>query len=235
MSRGANRFDYVILDFDGTVANSQPVVEQVLAAVCPRYRLPVPDRSQYARMREMDTRSQLRLLGLSWWQVPGFMRRVRREMTRLADRVTLCDGMDATLHQLHAHGVRLHLLTSNGEPAVRRILSGPQCGLFEQLDCSVSLMGKHRVIRRAVARAGVDKAQVLSVGDEARDGVASGQAGVAFAGVTWGYASQTQLQAHTALPLLESPDQLLALVVGNCRVDANKSAAGVDLSCRTPG
>ncbi|WP_228135955.1 HAD hydrolase-like protein [Xanthomonas sp. NCPPB 1128] len=76
------------------------------------------------------------------------------------------------------------------------------------------MLGKRRKLRASLRACGVPPARALCVGDEIRDAEAARQAGIAFAGVAWGYTLPAALQPQTPLPLLQRPDALAALLLG---------------------
>ena len=207
------RYDLVLLDFDGTLADSFPLFQTVMEQACRRYRVVMPDAAMHERLRSMDTAQMLKAMGLRWWQVPGFVRHIRASMAPLAGQVRLFDGIAPVLQALHAHGVQLALVTSNRQDNAERILGPELVALFAQMQCSVSLMGKRRALARVIARSGVLKSRVLSVGDERRDAQATAALGGDFAGVAWGFSLPSALQELTPLPVLNSPEGLLNLIL----------------------
>ncbi|MCC4593357.1 HAD family hydrolase, partial [Xanthomonas campestris pv. cannae] len=68
------------------------------------------------------------------------------------------------------------------------------------------------------------------------DAEAARQAGIAFAGVAWGYTLPAALQPHTPLPLLQRPDALRALVLGaGACAEPHLAQAGARGACAAMG
>jgi phosphoglycolate phosphatase len=99
------------------------------------------------------------------------------------------------LKSLNVGGVRLALVTSDGEANARRQLGDANAALFSDFACGASLFGKAAKFRRVVRRAGADPASVIAIGDEVRDMEAARAAGLGFGAVTWGYAAPEKLRA----------------------------------------
>ena len=73
------------------------------------------------------------------------------------------------------------------------------------------MFGKKRKLEALIASAGLRPEQALYVGDEIRDAQAAQAAGIPFRGVAWGYTAPSALQPHCDAPLLERPEDLLAV------------------------
>ena len=212
----SSRYRMVVFDLDGTLANSLPVAETVLAQACRHYRLPVPDGPQREALRAMDTRSMLRALGLRWWQVPGFIAHMRGLMAPLSGQVQLFEGIDGLLGRLQCSGIRLGLVTSNRADNVATILGAARMDRFETLRCGVPLLGKRHVLARLAARSGLPARSIVSVGDEQRDARASQQAGLDFVGVGWGFSPPHVLAPYSRHPVLAAPGELYGLLFPEC-------------------
>lgn len=207
----ARRYDVVVFDFDGTLADSTALYELLLPALAQQRGVPEPEQG-WQSLRSLGTTQMLRALKIRWWQLPAVTGQMRAMMAAHLHRVQLFAGMQAVLEQLHAQGVQLILLTSNSESTVHQVL-GPALPLFSALYCRAPLLGKQRLLRRALARSGAPRTRILSVGDEDRDGRASQACGIDFVGVSWGLASPQVLQPYSAFALLAQPQDLLRCVL----------------------
>ena len=108
-------------------------------------------------------------------------------MRRLAEAAPppLFPGVPSMLRALAAGGIRLAVVTSNGERTVRRAL-GPEAALIERFACGTALFGKAARLTRLARALGIDPRRALAIGDERRDGEAARAAGLAFGAVGWG-------------------------------------------------
>lgn len=171
----ARRFDLAVFDLDGTLADSFAFFVTSHNRLARRHRFRPVAGHEMEMLRGWNPRRIMRHTGLPAWRLPWVAR-------------------DA-LHDLHARGVRLALVTSNSEANGRRILGEDVWGLLAHVECGASLFGKARRLRRVLARTGVAAVRAVYVGDQTSDAEAARQAGMAFAAVAWGYASAAALQA----------------------------------------
>lgn len=205
------RYDLLLFDFDGTLADSSALFERFVPALAQQRGVSEP-AAGWQSLRALPTGEMLRALRIRWWQLPALTRQMRSMMADNLDQVSLFPGMLPVLQQLHRQGVQLVVVSSNSRHSVEQVL-GPALPLFTALHCAVPLLGKRRVIARALRQAAVPAARALSIGDECRDAEASRGCGIAFAGVSWGVASPAVLQPYSAFGLLAHPRDLLRCVV----------------------
>ena len=77
--------------------------------------------------------------------------------------------------------------------------------LIDHYACGAGLFGKPPKLRQVLRRYGMQPAEALYVGDEMRDAEAARAVGIAFAAVSWGFATPEALRRQT-------PERLFASV-----------------------
>lgn len=183
----------LILDFDGTLADSRPWFLGALDDAARRFgfRRVTPEEAE--ALRGLPTAAILRALRVAPWQVPMIALHMRR-LAAAAPPPPLFPGTAAMLHRLAAGGITLALVTSNAEATARRAL-GPAAETISHWACDTALFGKAARFRAMVKRAGVSPQDAVAIGDESRDVEAARRAGIRVAAVTWGYATPEALAA----------------------------------------
>jgi phosphoglycolate phosphatase len=190
------RYRLLILDFDGTLADSADWMIGMFDEVAVRHRLRRVGRDEIAMLRGKSGREVLAYLDCPLWKLPAIARDVRKASAAQAERIALFEGVPALFAALGRRGVQAAIVSSNGEPTIRRILGPGLAGQVAYWDCGASLFGKAAKFREVVRRSGVDASEVLCVGDEIRDIAAAREAGLACAAALWGYATAEALHAH---------------------------------------
>jgi len=198
----------IILDFDGTLADSAPWFAGELNRVARRFRFREVDEQQREMLRRMDTQSILRSLGIPRWKVPFIARHMRRRMAEDAASIPLFPGTPALLERL-AGLAPLAIASSNSEQNIRRILGG-HARHIGRYACGVSLFGKARQFRRLIRESQADPRAVLCIGDELRDIEAARAAGARSVTVTWGYAARDLLAGSGPDLLVDTVEELIA-------------------------
>ncbi len=204
----------VILDFDGTLADTFPWFSSVLNSVALRYGFRAVAPDEVDLLRGCGAREVLARLGIPSWKVPFIARHMRRRAAEARDDFPLFPGMDEAVRAMHAAGVELAVVTSNREATVRHVLGPELAARIAFYRCGTSLFGKATVFRRLLRESGVSPAMALAVGDESRDFAAARRAGIAFAAVPWGYMHPDALRAHGVERVFASAQDLCAAVLG---------------------
>jgi phosphoglycolate phosphatase len=207
------RYRLAIFDFDGTLADSFPWFASVLNGVAERYRFKQIEAHEVAFLRTQSARQIVAHLGLAPWKMPFVANQLRRLAARDAHTIPLFPGVDAMLARLVGAGVALAIVSSNAEATVRRVL-GPAAEHVRHYDCGASMFGKRRHIRRVLARAGVDRAAAIYIGDELRDLEAARAEHLDFGAVAWGYTHPSSLAASGPTALFAGVDDLVARLAG---------------------
>lgn len=179
------RYRLAVFDFDGTLADSLPWMLGVLDGVADRFGFAKLGHDELHALRGLDSMAILKRFELPLWKVP----RVAAHMRALAktERMPLFDGVEAALRELHARGVELAVVSSNGAETIRRSLGGEVSASIGWYECGASMFGKAAKLKKVLAKSGRDAREAIYVGDEVRDADAAASAGMPFGAVSWGY------------------------------------------------
>ena len=206
------RYDLIILDLDGTLADSFPFFTSVHNQLAERYGFRRIDGADIETLRGQSARDVMRHVGLPRWKLPAVARRFVHLMR--AAEVPLFDGIGEALHQLHRRGVALALVSSNAADNCRRILGDEHWRQLVHVECGASIFGKRRRIERVLKATRTPRERALYVGDQITDAEAAHAAGVAFCAVAWGYATPESLRAANPRHLLRNARELAAICDG---------------------
>ena len=165
-------------------------------------------------LRGQDNRAVMAAMGVKMWQLPRIARHMRQLAFERAGEITLFEGAGEMLASVAAAGVRVAVVSSNGEDVIRRVLGVDLADVVTDFDCGAAIFGKATKFRRVVRRAGVDGAAAVGVGDEARDIDAAKAAGIASVAVTWGYATPDLLASRSPTHVVTCVRHLTELLTG---------------------
>jgi phosphoglycolate phosphatase len=211
--RNGPPYRLVILDFDGTLADTFPWFTRVLPGVADRYGFRRPAAHEAESLRALEARAVMRYLGVPAWKLPLIARHMRRLAARDAGDLAPFPGIPALLARLRAGGLGLALVSSNREDVVRRVLGPGNAGLIDVYACGAALFGKARRFRAVARASGLAPDRILCLGDELRDHAAATQAGLAFGAVTWGYTRAEALAAAGPAHLFSTPEAVAAVLL----------------------
>jgi phosphoglycolate phosphatase len=207
------RYPLVIFDFDGTLADSFPWVLRTVDEVADRFKFRRLRDGELEELRYCDAREVMRRLGVPRWKVPMIARYVRTRMAQDVDQIALFPGAGEMLDQLADAGLRLAVVSANGEPTIRTVL-GPHARGVTAISGGVSLFGKRGKLLRMGRLAGVEPRRTLVVGDEIRDLNAAKAARMAFGGVSWGLTRPEALEAGQPEALFRQMSDIPKMLLG---------------------
>ena len=134
------------------------------------------------------------------------------------DHSTPYPGIEALLATLQDHGVALAVASNKYQAATENLVAHFFPGIT-----FVKVLGQREgiptkpdpgIVNEIVAVAGVEKSEVLYVGDSNVDMQTAQNGGVDACGVTWGFRPKEELAAYHPLLLAERAEEIAALVLG---------------------
>ena len=197
----AGEFSAVLLDLDGTVTDSAPVILASFCAAFDDLGIAVPDRARLMSFVGPPLAETFaRYAGLTGRANARAVAAYRSHYRELMYRAPVCKGVPALVRSLHESGVPLALATSKRESLARLIIE--HTGLGPCFDAVTGAADDDRggekavVIARALvllSAAGADTSRVVHVGDRSYDVEGARQAGVECIGALWGYGDADEL------------------------------------------
>lgn len=191
------KYKLIAFDFDGTLADSFPFFMSVFGALADTHGFRRIDCNDLHNLRGFDARALMRHVGLPLWKFPQVGMDFKARMAASIDRIALFEGVTEMLQTLHARGMRLAVVTSNSRENVEVVLGAQNAALIDDFECGVSLFGKRHKLRQLLKHSGLQREQMLYVGDELRDAQAARDEGLDFGAVAWGYTRFDVLQAQS--------------------------------------
>lgn len=191
--KGMRYLDLVIFDLDGTLVNSFDLFVGIYNSLANRHRIKPLSIGDVERLRHLPPREIMKMVGMPYWRLPWIARDFVRLMGQRQNEMSLFDGFERILYDLHRRGVQLAVVSSNSLENCRRILGEDICGLMNCIEGGAHLLGKHRRIQRVLRTLGVQPNRAIYVGDQLSDADAARSAGVRFGAVSWGYGAPEAL------------------------------------------
>lgn len=186
----------LIIDFDGTLADTMPFMLSVSDTLADRHRLPRLDKENIHLLKGLNAAKFMKMHRIPIWKVPILASELQQMMFDNIDQIRLFEGMDRLLQELTEKGVRIAVVSSNALKNVRRVLGEELASLIDTFECGVSMFGKAEKLARVLRESGLEAWQALSVGDEIRDIEAARAAGIPCAAVTWGFSNREILEQY---------------------------------------
>ena len=121
------------------------------------------------------------------------------------------ETLPEVLRELNKNGIGLGIATSNSTKNVKIFLKNNNLDMFNFIYSSIDYFHKNRILERAIKKYGMEKENVIYIGDEIRDIKAAKEAGIKVASVTWGYNFESVLASYKPDFIVNQPKELLNL------------------------
>lgn len=196
----------IIFDLDGTLADSIPVLLDIIN------EMKVIDRKltlkDYQKAKNLTVIEILKEYKVPLWRTPRLLVKGRTELTKRIDEVPFFAGMDTAVKQLNKQH-RLFVMSSNSLVNVQKFLEihGIK-NQFEEVYGGVGIFSKAKMLRNILKDHDIDVSSAYYVGDEVRDVDAAKKAGLKSVAVTWGFNGEKFLRAHEPDFLVRTPEKL---------------------------
>ncbi|MCK9300944.1 MAG: HAD-IA family hydrolase [Bacteroidales bacterium] len=179
---------YVIFDFDGTLVNTTDLALSIYNRVAANYRCkPIPPEDKHllfsSKLKELMDRFKVNSFKLFLLQF-----RIRKELRKHIEDFEPIAHIETALAQLKEAGYKCGILTSNAKKNVEHFLDIKGLSpLFDFVYQSKHFFGKDLALHQLIKRESLSLEQVVYVGDEIRDMLASKKAGIPMVAVSWGF------------------------------------------------
>ncbi len=217
-------YDYVIFDFDGTIADTGEGILKSLQYSFEQMGHEVPDLSNLKKFIGPPIHySYVTFYGIDETEVEQYIKKYRERYRKIGIfECFVYDGMIETLKTLRNNGVKIGIASSKPIKLVYDVMD--YLKLTEYFDAVVGTQfddsnhpGKTDLVLQSMEKLGdADKKRTLMVGDRYFDIDGAAGAGVDSAGVTYGYGSREEFIEHGATYIVDSPHEILNIVLKNC-------------------
>lgn len=214
------KFDFVIFDFDGTVADTGEGILNSLMYSFRQMGHTVPEKDELKRFIGPPVHySYTHFYGISEDEVGDYIKNYReRYREKGVFESKLYDGMGELLTFLRERKVKIGIASSKPEHLIYAV--SDYLGIRDMFDCIVGVKTddsrhstKRDIILTAAKNLGAeDLSRVLMVGDRLYDINGAKQAGVFSCGALWGYGSKEEFLECGADFIVSTPEEILNLL-----------------------
>lgn len=202
----------VIFDFDGTLANSVDLIFDLYNSHADEFGYLPVERTEFSSLRRMGYTKAMRLKKIKARKIPKIAVVLSREMQKKMNAVIPYTGIVNVLEKLQQDGYSIGVLTSNQASLVQEFFKKHNFPEFDFVVSEKTIFGKHKALKRIFKSYGLKKEEVVYVGDEPRDVVASNKAGVKVIGVLWGLGGAEGFEKDTPDFSAKKPEEILKII-----------------------
>jgi phosphoglycolate phosphatase len=200
----------IILDFDGTLADSFELIVQIFYSMTKRTE-PLSSK-EMERLRALPLRRIFQEVDVKMWRIPYLYRKGKSLMSKHIEELSLIPDMAETLDRLREDN-KLFIISSNSTSNINRFLKIKKIDkYFAGVMGGAGISGKRRLINKMARRYKLNKADSFYVGDEIRDVEAAHKAHVKSIAVTWGFSPEKTLKKLKPYAIANRPQDIIGIV-----------------------
>ena len=185
---------HVAFDFDGTLVNSAKVAIDSYNEIAEQHGYGKLTADNLAQLRELSIMERCKALGVPAYKLPALIIQAAGVYRKGVGSIGFFEGMPELLRELKGRGLSSVIVSTNDEENIRAFLEGQSAeASVDEVICSSRIFGKAQLLRKLMKRGRIEPHQLVYVGDENRDIVASKQAGVKVIAVRWGFDAESRL------------------------------------------
>ncbi len=203
----------ILFDFDGTIADTYQAIANITNQLSTEFGYKALEPAELLLIKNLSSREIVKRSEISAFKLPFLVRRIRLELSKEIAELEPISDMDRALLSLKTQGYVLGIVTSNNQENVEIFLTKNQLNhLFSYTYSGTGIFGKHRVINQAIRENGLNKSEVIYVGDETRDIRSARKSRIPVIAVGWGFNAVEILAEHQPDYIANNPSELLAAI-----------------------
>lgn len=207
-----HRIQYLLFDFDGTLADSKEVALAALNRLADKHRYKRIEPEALEDLRKLSIVERCRQLGWPVYKIPFLATELYQLYREAIHQVSLFEGIPQTLTELQRRGYKLAIISSNSEQNIRDFLLANNLTFIQDVICSNKIFGKDKVIKKFLKAHHLQPDNVLYIGDEIRDIVACKKCNIKVAWVSWGFDAYELVQPANPDFIVHQPAGILELL-----------------------
>lgn len=200
---------YLLFDFDGTLVDSLDITVEVYNQVAEKYKARKLDRKDVEYFKSLSVKERCQFLNFKLYKFPVAALEVYKLFKPFIKELRFFEGMREVLEELHARGYKIAIISTNSEHNIRAFLQHNQVDYIHDVICSNNLFGKNKDIKRFLKTHKLKTSEVIYVGDEIRDLIASKKNGIKVVWVSWGYDQLANARKENPDYMIHKPQEIL--------------------------
>jgi phosphoglycolate phosphatase len=202
----------VIFDFDGTLVDSDFVVENVNSLLMKKYRIEDVDARDFRAMNTLPLKQRFKKLGIPLYKLPLMILEAIKLYSYFISEIKLIEGIHDLLKKLSENSVELYILSSNSSKNIKKFLQSNKINFFKDIYSTSNTIEKDRTMAKLIRDKRLPKENVLYVGDQLEDIFSCKKIQVRIAAVSWGCDSADLLEKGEPDFLCNKPADLYDII-----------------------
>lgn len=194
----------IIFDFDGTLANSLPVMIEIAEDMLGVTVTP----KEVERYRNMTARAILKEVKIPLYRLPGLLVKGKGILRKRTKEIHIFKGLEEVIRALSREHT-LYVVSSNGVGIINEFLVEHNIDdCFKAVYGNVGLFSKAQALKKVMNREGFSAEEAVYVGDEVRDIEAAKKVKLPIISVIWGYNGEQLINSYKPNFIAHNPKEI---------------------------
>lgn len=205
---------HVIFDFDGTLADTIPVMFTIIQELAKEvgYARPIT-QADWDWVREHGLKDIPGKFNIPLIKIPYLLLQGRNKLKKQMFSIPPCRGMMEAVETLKKRGYSLAILSSNSRESIQEfIVKNNLASYFDFVHSELNIFGKDKALTSLMKQFGMTNEDSVYVGDEVRDFEACKKIGLDCISVTWGLNSRGALTRAGSTTIIDHAHELEELL-----------------------
>lgn len=203
----------IIFDFDGTLANTYPFIEEVIYKIAPKYGITDITVDMITEAKNLSFDELLKKYDVSKLNFFKLFFLYKYRLGKEIEKIEPFEAIPQLLSYLRNRGYNMGIITSNSKSNVKKFLKANELQHnFDFVASRILFFSKHKTITKWIKKMGWEQEETVYIGDEIRDIKEARNAGIKAISVTWGFNDREGLEASVPFRIVDSPSEVMLIL-----------------------
>jgi len=202
----------ILFNFNGTLVNTKSLAIDIFNEIAERRGYKKINNNDIHYLSTLSIRDRCKRLDVPIYQMPWVGLQIKQRYQQYIPNLKSVDGINGVLHELKQKGFRLGFLTTNSRVVTNQFLINNSINIFDYTHYSFNPFSKAKDISSFLKSNGLNRQEVIYIGDELRDIKASKKNQLCCIATSWGYDSIELLNEGHADYIAQQPKDILNIV-----------------------
>lgn len=202
---------HVVFDFDGTIANTTPLIPEIINEVLIKFNKPALSQCDFSRLMSMYWKDAVKEYGIKWRHLPKYALAAQKIMKGKLDQVSLFDNMKELIEQL-SENYTTNIISLNSTDNIKYVIDRHNIKSIENVFSTKGKVTKKKILKKYMKQFNIKEHELLYIGDELGDIEACKEHDIKVVAVTWGFDNREVLSSGNPDYIVDSPFDIAEIV-----------------------
>lgn len=211
-----NKFNTIIFDFDGTLVDSFDISCEIIHELALKYgKIDMSLNEIKEFIRNKNLKDIIAEFKINKFQLFFILIKAQYEFHKKLKSIKFFEDVENMIKKLKKNGFNVGIVSSNSKTNIEDYLEDKNMKDEFDFVYKTSLFNKANTLKKVINNLKIEMNEVLYVGDEIRDLIASKSIGLSCVSVSWGFNSEKLLISKKPKYLVANIDELEKIIYSN--------------------